>query len=224
LSATAPGHDHAAKDGNDNDDEDVYGDEDWAKELARRAVVTADRIKRCAIQRLQDAELSKAVSFTSYTASQGESGGEGFIGDSSLAAAGHKRHRRSMMCSPRLPPSRMLPEFGENQAYPCTVKGDVGMFSPMTAPRHNGVHVDLNLSYTASELPDMHRVPNMFAGSSSDATRALFDQMPGAHEVFGEMFGTHMMFIEEEGTAYMNDMIGSGDAGVGGMDVQAEEE
>jgi hypothetical protein len=29
----------------------------------------------------------------------------------------------------------------------------------------------------------------MFTGSTPDATRSLFDEMPGAHEVFGEMPG-----------------------------------
>jgi hypothetical protein len=85
-------------------------------------------------------------------------------------------------------------EFGKSQTYPCTVDGGIGVFSPVTAPRQDGVHnVDLNLSYTASELPDMCHVPNMFVGSTPDATRALFDEMPGAHEVFGEMPGAHMM-------------------------------
>jgi hypothetical protein len=57
-------------------------DEDWVEELVRRAVVTADRNKRHAIQLQQDTEVAKAASFTSYAASQGESSG-----DSSLAAA-----------------------------------------------------------------------------------------------------------------------------------------
>jgi hypothetical protein len=64
----------------------------------------------------------------------------------------------------------------------------------------------------------------MFVGSSSDATCALFNEMPGAHEVFGEMPGAHMMCTEEEGTTFMNDMIGGGDAGVGGADVEADED
>jgi hypothetical protein len=29
----------------------------------------------------------------------------------------------------------MSPEFGESQTYPCTVDGDVGVFSPVTAPQ-----------------------------------------------------------------------------------------
>jgi hypothetical protein len=95
----------------------------------------------------------------------------------------------------------MSPEFGESQTYPCTVDGGVGVFSPMTAPRQDGAHnVDLNLAYTASESPDMRRVPNMFAGSAPDATRAMFDELPGAHEVFGKVPDAHMMFTEEEGT------------------------
>jgi hypothetical protein len=32
-------------------------------------------------------------------------------------------------------------------------------FSPVTTPRSDGVHVDLNLDYTTSESPDMRRVP-----------------------------------------------------------------
>jgi hypothetical protein len=36
-------------------------DEDWAKELAWRAVVTADRNKSRAIQRQQDAKLANAA-------------------------------------------------------------------------------------------------------------------------------------------------------------------
>jgi hypothetical protein len=39
------------------------------------------------IQRQQDAELAKAASFTSYAASQADSGGEGFIAKSVPAAA-----------------------------------------------------------------------------------------------------------------------------------------
>jgi hypothetical protein len=71
------------------------------------------------------------------------------------------------------------------------------VFLPVTAPRQDSVHnVNLNLTYTASESPDMRRVPNMFAGSASDATHALFNEMPGAHEVFGEMPGAHLMFTE----------------------------
>jgi hypothetical protein len=47
----------------------AMADEDWEKELARRAIVTADQNKRRAIQRQQDAELAKAASFASYVAS-----------------------------------------------------------------------------------------------------------------------------------------------------------
>jgi hypothetical protein len=94
----------------------------------------------------------------------------------------------------------MSPEFGESQTYPCTVDGGVGVFSPMTAPRPDGVHVDLNVDYTASESPDMRRAPNMFAGSTPDATRSLFDEMPGDDEVFGKIPGAHLMFTDEEGT------------------------
>jgi hypothetical protein len=54
----------------------AMADEDWAKELAWRAVITADQNKGHTIQRQQDAELAKAASFASYAASQGESGGE----------------------------------------------------------------------------------------------------------------------------------------------------
>jgi hypothetical protein len=50
----------------------------------------------------------------------------------------------------------MSPEFGESKTYPCTFDG--GVFSPVIAPRQDGVHVDLNQSYTASESPDMRRV------------------------------------------------------------------
>jgi hypothetical protein len=41
----------------------------------------------------------------------------------------------------------------------------------VTASRQDGfhVHVDLNLSYTASMSPDMRRILNMFIGSSSNA-------------------------------------------------------
>jgi hypothetical protein len=115
----------------------------------------------------------------------------------------------------------MSPEFGESQTYSCTVDGAVGVFSPVTAPRPDGVHVDLNLDYTASESPDMRHVPNMFAGSTPDATLTLFDKMAGDDEVFGEMLGAHMMFTEEEGTAYMSDLIGGGVPGVGFEDAQA---
>jgi hypothetical protein len=44
-------------------------DEDWAKELARRAVVTADRQRCHAIQRQVDAEAAQSACFASYTAS-----------------------------------------------------------------------------------------------------------------------------------------------------------
>jgi hypothetical protein len=66
----------------------------------------------------------------------------------------------------------------------------------------------------------------VLAGDSTpaNATRTLFDKMPDAHEVFGEMPGAHMMFTEEEGTTYMNDLIGGGVAGVGGEDVQANDD
>jgi hypothetical protein len=95
----------------------------------------------------------------------------------------------------------MSPEFGESQTYPCTGDGGVGVFSPVTAPRPDGVHVDLNVDYTVSELSDMRRSPNMFASAMPDATRSLFDEMPGDHEMFNEMPGAHMMFNDEEGTA-----------------------
>jgi hypothetical protein len=96
------------------------------------------------------------------------------------------------------------------------------MFSPVTAPRPDGVHVDLNVDYTASESPDMRRAPNMFSGSTSDATRSLFDEMPGDDEVFGEMPGAHLMFTDEDGTAYMSDLFSGGVPGEGFQDAQAE--
>jgi hypothetical protein len=86
----------------------------------------------------------------------------------------------------------------------------VGVFSPVTAPRPDGVHVDLNVDYTASESSDMCHAPNMFASSTPDATRSLFYEMPDDHKVFGEMPGAHMMFTDEEGTAYMSDLISGG--------------
>jgi hypothetical protein len=61
----------------------------------------------------------------------------------------------------------MLPEIGESDPYPRTFDSSV------TVPREHGDHLDLNLSYAAP--PAMSRVPNMFVGSSSDATRNLFD-------------------------------------------------
>jgi hypothetical protein len=64
----------------------------------------------------------------------------------------------------------------------------------------------------------------MFAGSALDATHGLFDEMPSAHEVFSKMPGAHMMFTEEEGTTYMNDLIGGDIAGVGGEYVQADDD
>jgi hypothetical protein len=57
----------------------TMSDADCAKELAQRAVVTTDQNKGHHIQRQQDTELAKATSFVSYAASQGDSGGEGFI-------------------------------------------------------------------------------------------------------------------------------------------------
>jgi hypothetical protein len=62
-----------------------------------------------------------------------------------------------MLFLPRLPPSRMSLEFGESQTYPCTGDGSVGVFLPVTAPRPDGVHVDLNVDYTASESPNLRR-------------------------------------------------------------------
>jgi hypothetical protein len=67
----------------------------------------------------------------------------------------------------------------------------------------------------------MRHIPNMFAGSTSDATRTMFDEMPGDHKVFGEMPGAHMMFTDEEGTMYMSDLISGGVPGVGFEDAQA---
>jgi hypothetical protein len=54
----------------------------------------------------------------------------------------------------------------------------------------------------------MRRVPNMFAGSTPDATRTLFDEMPGDDQVFGKMPGAHIMFTDEDAMTYMNDLIG----------------
>jgi hypothetical protein len=96
------------------------------------------------------------------------------------------------------------------------------VFSLVTAPRQHDV--DLNLAYTVSELPDMRCVPNMFTGSTSDTTHTLFDEMPGAHKVFSKIPGAHMMFTKEEGTTYMNDLIGGGVAGVEGEDFQANDD
>jgi hypothetical protein len=72
-------------------------DEDWAKELAQRTVITADQNRRCAIQCQQDTEAAKAASFVSYAASQGASDG-----NSSLAAA-RSGTDGGILCSPRLP-------------------------------------------------------------------------------------------------------------------------
>jgi hypothetical protein len=44
-------------------------------------------------------------------------------------------------------------EFGESQSYPHTFDGSV--FSLVTAAQQDGIHVDLNLSYTAFASPDM---------------------------------------------------------------------
>jgi hypothetical protein len=101
-------------------------------------------------------------------------------------------------------------EFGESQTYTCTGDSGVGVFSPVAAPHPDRVHVNLNLDYTASEYLDMRRIPNMFTGSTPDAASTLFDEMPGNDEVFGEIPGVHIMFIDEEGMAYMNDLIGGG--------------
>jgi hypothetical protein len=68
----------------------------------------------------------------------------------------------------------------------------------------------------------MRHAPNMFAGSTPDATRSLFDEMPCDHEVFGEMPGAHMMFNDKEGTAYMSDLISDGVPGEGFQDGQVE--
>jgi hypothetical protein len=106
----------------------------------------------------------------------------------------------------------MSPEFGKSQPYLRTFND--GVFSPMTEAHQDGVHVDLNLSYTTSASLDMCRVPNMFASSSSDATRALFETMPGAHR----------MFTDEEGADIMNEMIGGGHTSVGAADVDAGED
>jgi hypothetical protein len=57
-----------------------------------------------------------------------------------------------MMCSPRLPPTRMSPKFGESQTYLCIVDSGVGVFLPVTAPRQDGIHVDLNLSAASTPL------------------------------------------------------------------------
>jgi hypothetical protein len=86
------------------------------------------------------------------------------------------------------------------------------------------VHVDLNVDYTAFKSPDMRRAPNMFAGSIPDATGSLFNEMPGDHEVFGKMPGAHLMFTDEEGTAYISNLISGGILGKGFQDAQAEGE
>jgi hypothetical protein len=78
-------------------------DEDWAKELARRAVDIVDWNKHRAIQRQQDAEVAKAASFASYAASQGESNND------SSAAVARSGTDSGILCSPRLPLSRMSP-------------------------------------------------------------------------------------------------------------------
>jgi hypothetical protein len=64
----------------------------------------------------------------------------------------------------------------------------------------------------------------MFASSSSDATRALFDGMPNAHEVFGETADTRRMLTAEEDADIMNEMIGGGHTGAGAADVDAGED
>jgi hypothetical protein len=46
-------------------------DEDWAKELARRAIVTADQQRHRAIQRQANAEAAQAACSASYAASLG---------------------------------------------------------------------------------------------------------------------------------------------------------
>jgi hypothetical protein len=152
----------------------TMSDADWARELARCAVVAADRNRRDHIQHQADAELTKSASFASYTASQGDSGGEGFFSDSAPAVA-RSGTNGGRIYSPRLTLSRMLPEFGESKTYPRTIDG--GFFSLVTAARQDGIHVDLNLSYTAFASSDMRHVPNKLVGSSSDATHALFDGM-----------------------------------------------
>jgi hypothetical protein len=112
LPATTLGHDHATKEGHGGDEESTDGgaegeahamaDEYWAKELTRRAVVIADWNKHSVIQRQQDAEVAKAVSFTNYAASQGESGGE------SLPTAARSGTDSGILCSPRLRGWRQL--------------------------------------------------------------------------------------------------------------------
>jgi hypothetical protein len=61
----------------------------------------------------------------------------------------------------------------------------------------------------------------MLTGSSSDAARALLDNMPGAHELFGKMSGAHRMFTDEEGADIMNEMIGGGHTSTGAANVDA---
>lgn len=116
----------------------------------------------------------------------------------------------------------MSPEFRESQTYPCTIDDGVNLFSPGTTPWPDRVHIELNVDYTASESPDMRHAPNMFAGSTPDATRSLFDEMPNDHEVFGEMPDAHLMFTDEEGTSYMSDLINGDILGEGFQDAQAE--
>jgi hypothetical protein len=57
------------------------------------------------------------------------------------------------------------------------------------------------------DVPAHIRRWRLLAGATSDATHALFDEMPDAHEVFGKMPGAHMMFTNEEGAEIMNYMI-----------------
>jgi hypothetical protein len=92
----------------------------------------------------------------------------------------------------------MSSEFSESQPYPQTFNS--GIFSPLTTACQDGIHVDLNLSYTAYASPDMCRVLKMFVDSSDDDTRKLFDNMPGVHEMSGEIPGTHRMFTDSSQT------------------------
>jgi hypothetical protein len=64
----------------------------------------------------------------------------------------------------------------------------------------------------------------MFVGSSSGATRNLFD----AHQVFSQMSGAHQVCTHEEGADILNDMVGgshtnTGSAKAGAGEVEVKE-
>jgi hypothetical protein len=141
----------------------TMSDADWAKELARRAAVTADRQNRH-IQCQADAELANAASFASYATIQGDSGGEGFFGDSVPAAAERSGTDGGRSCLPRLPPSRISLEFSESQQYPRTFDG--GIFSPVTAARQDMVSTSISTYPT----PRPHRQTCVVSQTCSSTT------------------------------------------------------